>query len=117
MSCALFGGVGGVVYCLRGIYLSGCVRQDWDDAWKPWYYIRPLVSHLCGTVSFVFLRTGLLVLESRHADQATDLGYLALAFIAGLNVDRFIGKVEDISHASWGIQKTRTATESDRDGD
>ena len=109
--CGLMGGLGGVVYCFRGIYLNASVRKAWDDSWQPWYYIRPLVSHLCGAISFVFLKAGLLLLEAEPKAQTTDLGFLALAFIAGLNVDKFITKIEDVAQATWGIEKSRTAKE------
>lgn len=114
--CALIGGVGGAVYCLRGVYLNACVKKTWDDQWQPWYYIRPIVSHLCGAVSFLFLKAGLLLLEAQQATQTTDLGFLALAFIAGLNVDKFITKIEDIAQATWGIEKSRTAKGNDKNG-
>jgi len=65
------------------------------------------VSVLCGAVSYVFLRAGLLVLESSQSSNATHLGFIALAFIAGLNVDKFIAKIEDIAQATWGIEKSR----------
>ena len=111
--CILAGGFGGGVYCLRGIYLNACVRKQWDGDWWPWYYIRPLVSLVCGGVSFIFLKAGLLLLESAGSrPDATQLGYLALAFIAGLNVDKFIAKVEDIAQATWGIEKSRVSREN-----
>lgn len=109
LQCALIGGIGGVVYCLRGVYLNACVRKSWDDLWQPWYYIRPIVSHFCGAISFLFLRAGLLLLEAKPAMHTTDLGFLALAFISGLNVDRFLAKIEDIAQASWGIEKSRAS--------
>ena len=112
--CAILGGVGGCVYCLRGVYLNACVRKNWDSAWEPWYYIRPFVSVACGVVSCLFLKAGLLVLESTQSQSATDLGFYALAFVAGLNVDKFIAKVEDIAQASWGIEKSRTAKEAEK---
>jgi hypothetical protein len=115
-SCTLIGGVGGVVYCLRGVYINACVRKSWDDQWQPWYYIRPIVSHLCGAVSYLFLKAGLLLLEAQPNTQTTDLGFLALAFIAGLNVDKFITKIEDIAQATWGIEKSRTAKGDDNNG-
>jgi hypothetical protein len=107
--CTFTGGLGGAVYCLRGVYLNACVRKQWDNDWQPWYYIRPLVSHVCGAISFLFLKAGLLVLEAKSSSDSTNLGFLALAFIAGLNVDKFITKIEDIAQASWGIEKSRTA--------
>ena len=115
--CALTGGIGGVVYCLRGVYLNACVRKAWDDEWWPWYFIRPIVSHLCGAVSFLFLRAGLVLLEAAQKQDSTKLGYLALAFVAGLNVDKFVAKIEDIAQATWGIEKSRAQqqpTETDK---
>lgn len=108
--CSIMGGIGGCVYCLRGIYINACVRKSWDDNWQPWYYIRPIVSIACGGVSYLFLRAGLLILEANERQEATNLGFLALAFIAGLNVDKFINKIEDVAMATWGIEKSRTST-------
>jgi len=111
--CGLIGGVGGITYCLRGIYLNACVFKQWDEIWLPWYFIRPLVSVICGTVSWLFLKAGLFVLEARQTDPATNLGFYALAFVAGLNVDKFIEKIEDIAQVTWGIKKSRTAQKDD----
>ena len=107
--CIFMGGLGGITYCLRGVYLNACVKKCWDKEWHPWYYIRPIVSLICGGISYLFLKAGLLVLEAQKDMEATNLGFLALAFIAGLNVDKFITKIEDIAQASWGIEKSRTA--------
>jgi len=107
--CILAGGLGGIIYCLRGIYLSACVRKDWDKVWYPWYFIRPIVSMLTGGVSFVFLKAGLLVLDSQSKPNSSHLAFYAVAFIAGLNVDKFIAKLEDIAKTTWGIDKSRTS--------
>ena len=105
--CAISGGVGGCTYCLRGVYLNACVHKSWDQDWRPWYFIRPIVSVICGGVSYLFLKAGLLILESGINPDASELGFYAFAFIAGLNVDKFITKIEDISQATWGIEKSR----------
>ena len=107
--CGICGGVGGVTYCLRGIYLNACVFKRWDDSWLPWYFIRPIVSFICGVVSFLFLKAGLIVLEARQEASASNLAFYALAFIAGLNVDRFIEKIEELAQAAWGIRRSRTS--------
>ena len=67
------------------------------------------MSLVCGGISFVFLKAGLLLLESRQQTDATEIGFYALAFIAGLNVDKFIAKIEDVAQAVWGIEKSRAA--------
>jgi hypothetical protein len=111
--CAIIGGVGGLVYCLRGVYLNACVRNQWDMKWWPWYVIRPIVSILCGLVSYLFLKAGLLVLDATQNPDGNQLGFYALAFIAGLNVDKFIGKIEDLAQATWGIEKSRSSKPDD----
>jgi len=108
------GGFGGCVYCLRGVYLNACVHKRWDPDWQPWYYIRPFVSMICGAASYLFLRAGLLVLDSTQKQGASDLGFLSLAFIAGMNVDKFIAKIEDIAQATWGIEKSRAANDESK---
>lgn len=111
--CGVCGGIGGVTYCLRGIYLNACVHDRWSEKWLPWYFIRPLVSFICGVVSCLFLKAGLIVLEAKQAGEPTQLAFYALAFIAGLNVDKFIEKIEDIALVTWGIKKSRTARHVD----
>lgn len=115
ISCGLVGGVGGITYCLRGVYLNACVRKQWDVAWQPWYYIRPIVSLICGAVSCIFLKAGLLVLDAAQKPDGNLLGFYALAFIAGFNVDKFVAKLEDIAHATWGIEKSRSGKEKKED--
>ena len=111
--CGLSGGIGGITYCLRAIYLNVCVFNRWSEVWLPWYFIRPLVSFICGVVSYLFLKTGLIVLEAQQTSDPTNLVFYALAFIAGLNVDKFIEKIEEIGQVTWGIKKSRTATRKD----
>ena len=112
--CMIAGGIGGVLYCLRGIYLNASVRKNWDEKWYPWYFIRPIVSMLSGGVSYVFLKAGLLILESHSKPNSSHLAYFALAFVAGLNVDKFIAKIEAIAKTSWGIDKSRAGEDSSK---
>jgi hypothetical protein len=109
----LFGGLGGVLYCLRGVYLNACVRKQWDEGWMPWYFIRPFASVICGGISCLVLKAGLLLLEANPHPQSTELGFYAFAVVAGLNVDKFVSKVEDIAQATWGIEKSKTAKSAD----
>ena len=107
--CGLWGGGGGITYCLRGIYLNACVYNRWSEIWLPWYFIRPIVSFICGVVSWLFLKAGLIILEAQQSASPSNLAFYALAFVAGLNVDKFLEKVEDITQTTWGIKKSRTA--------
>lgn len=109
IQCILIGGFGGLLYCLRGVYLNYSVHKRWSNEWIPWYFIRPVVSLICGGISFLFLKAGLLILEAKKETDATNLGFFALAFIAGMNVDKFISKIEDLAQATWGIEKSRAS--------
>ncbi len=109
LKCALFGGFGGIIYLLRAVYLRCCVFNDWSSDWAPWYLIRPIASILCGYVSYLFISAGLIILESDSTADSADFGYYALAILAGLNVDRFINRIEEVGKAVFGIEKSRTS--------
>lgn len=106
------GVMGGVMYCLRATYLNACVKKSWDPDWELWYFLRPLVSGLSGFLSYLFLKAGLIALESHKAPDAGAYGFLAFAFLAGMNVDKFISKVESIFQSLWGIEQSRMTTEN-----
>jgi hypothetical protein len=105
--CVLFGGLGGVTYCLRGVYLSACVRKQWDRGWLPWYFLRPIVSLVLGGVGYLFVKSGLMLLGATQDQTESQLGVWAMSFIAGLNVDRFLAKIEDIGSTVWGVEPSR----------
>jgi len=115
--CGVAGGIGGVTYCLRGVYLNASVYDRWSNVWLPWYFLRPIVSFLTGAVSCLFLQAGLIILEASPNKAPSHLVYVALAFIAGLNVDKFIQKIEEIAEVTWGIKKSRTSTREDKKDD
>lgn len=110
LTCCATACIGGCLYCVRAVYLNRCVRKNWDTDWHTWYFLRPVASFICGGASFLFLKAGLLVLESNTKDNASEIGFYALAFVAGLNVDKFVAKIEGVAHAVWGIEKSRSAS-------
>jgi len=111
--CILFGGLGGVTYCLRGIYLNACVRKQWDVGWLPWYLLRPVVSLVLGGVSYL-LPNRALTLGATQDEAGSQLGVWAMSFIAGLNVDRFIAKIEDIGSTVWGVEPSRQSKPNEK---
>lgn len=115
LMCGAIACVGGCFYCLRAIYINKCVRKKWDTEWHIWYFIRPITSTIGGAVSYLFLKAGLLVLESSSNTGASEIGFFALAFIAGFNVDKFVAKIEEVAKAVWGIDKSRSASLSSND--
>lgn len=116
LMCVITGGLGGVLYCLRSVYLNVSVYKRWGEEWYVWYFLRPITSAGCGAVSYIFMRAGLLVLEADTEYDASQYGFYALAFIAGLNVDKFIKKIEDVGKVVFGIEKTRSQKNDDEGG-
>ncbi len=113
--CTLIGVLGGIIYCLRSVYINKCVKKRWDKEWAVWYYLRPITSGISGLVSCIFLKAGLLVLEATPNSDAIYFGYLAIAFIAGYNVDNFMKKLESIASSVWGIRKSRASGDIEQD--
>ncbi len=103
----LIGLVGGILYCLRGIYKNRSVNKSWDENWHVWYYLRPFTSAISGFISYVMLNAGLLTLDAVPGE--TEFGFYTFAFIAGYNVDKFLQKLEDVAKTIWGIDKSRSA--------
>ena len=112
--CVLFGGLGGVTYCMRGVYLNACVRRNWDNEWLAWYVLRPIVSLVLGGTSYLFVKSGLLLLGASQEQSGSQLGIWAVAFIAGLNVDRFLAKIEDIGSTVWGVEPSRQSKATEK---
>lgn len=112
IKCMLIGTLGGVLYGLRGIYTNYSAHKNWDSDWEIWYFIRPIASCISGFVAYIFLRAGIVILEASQSEDSSNYGYLAFAFIAGLNVDKFLKKIENLAKVSFGIESSR-ASEKD----
>lgn len=111
LDVALWGLAGGCVYCVRGLYIHHCVKQDWSNRWFVWHLFRPFVSTICGVVSLLFVKAGLLLFGISSAESSYNYGVYALSFVAGLNVDNFIEKVESTFKEIAGIRKSRVSEE------
>lgn len=105
------GGLGGASYCLRAVYLNLGVHKRWDANWHAWYLVRPVVSLIFGGVSYAVLKAGLLLLNAAEGSDGLNYGFVALAFIAGFNVDRFVKRMEEAAKATFGIEPSRTSAD------
>lgn len=103
VTCCFTALIGSCLFCMRTIYLTQCAHEQVDEALRLWFYLRPIAGFICGGVSFVFLKWGLLILESNSAPNSSETGFYALSLIAGLNVDKFIIRIERVAHAIWGM--------------
>ncbi len=104
-----FGLLGGCSYCLRALYIRYCVTKEWCNRWIVWHIIRPIISCIMGAVSFLFIKAGLLLLSIPEAEATQNYGLYAIAFIAGMNVNNFIQRIEGIFKNVMQIEPTRTS--------
>ncbi|WP_323902925.1 hypothetical protein [Aeromonas hydrophila] len=107
--CVLFGLLGGTLYCIRAIYLNRCVRKTWDTSWLSWYFLRPISSAILGGMSEIFVQTGLMALSE---SASTSNSVYLVAFVAGLNVDRFLKKLEGQISSTLGVEPSRASNEN-----
>ncbi len=62
---------------------------------------------ILGGVSYLFVKSGLLLFGATQQPDASQLGIWAVAFLAGLNVDKFVAKVESVGQTVWGLEPSR----------
>lgn len=110
-SSILLGGVGGITYLLRAIYLNRSVKNKWDPNYATWYYLRPFTSLIAGGIAFLFIKAGLIIFESESINEASNYAIYAFAFIAGLNVSNFMEKIEETGKVAFGINKSNSSKE------
>ena len=54
------------------------------------------------------------MLEAKKETDSTNLGFYVLPFIAGLDVNKFISKIEDLAQAAWHTEKSRTSSKDEK---
>jgi len=113
IQCILTACLAGCLYGIRAIYINYCVHDNWVKRWEVWYYLRPFASAISGFAAYIFLKAGLVVLEANQDLNSGDYGFLVFAFIAGLNVDNFVKKIEEIAKSTFGIEQSRVSRGED----
>jgi hypothetical protein len=110
----LMGSLGAAAYCIRAVYLNLGVHNRWSPNWYTWYFLRPAAGLIFGGVSYAILKAGLLLLDARDDSDGLNWGFVALAFIAGVNVDRFVRRMEEAAKATFGIKPSRASAQRDK---
>lgn len=92
------GGIGGIVYCIRGFYQSIASKQ-FDFGWTWWYIFRPFISIVIGVFVYFFIVGGLLSLGSiSMVDYSRSVMlYCAISFLAGFSFTQFANKLEELA--------------------
>ena len=112
--CCVYAGLGTVLYCIRGLYMSVSAKDDWDDRWLTWYLWRPIAGCILGLAVWVILKAGILAVSDSDSSEHNQYAFYALAFIAGVNVKNTLAMIEGIGKKHWGITPSRAAQGADR---
>ena len=75
-------GVGSSVSTLLAYLLHASEKKDFDNAFVPWYFARPIMGMLLGLIFYYALKGGILVLTTTTG--AENLNDYALAAVGGL---------------------------------
>lgn len=106
IGCVLAAVGGGVLYCLRAVYLNYSLRKQWDNVWIVWYLFRPFASGIMGYLTYLVISAGLVAVGTTSVEHPETLLY-ALSFFAGLNVDGFLKKFEGQVSSSMKVKESR----------
>ncbi|MBA3360000.1 MAG: hypothetical protein H0T94_00775 [Acidimicrobiia bacterium] len=93
----LFGVVGSQIHVLSSFaYHIG--RRTFDNSWRWWYVIRPLVGGLLGVGVYALARAG-LVATTASLDGANVFGFAAIAVVVGLFSERATRRLAAVADA------------------
>lgn len=115
--CAIAGGAGSVFYSLWAVYSHWSRQKNWDDDWLVWYLIRPILGLIAGVFTFILLKSGLILLTqqtpSGPASQnlSSNLAYLALAFLAGFNIEDVTKKFKELFKNFFNVPEKNPPTQ------
>lgn len=95
----LAGALGAIMHALRSFYwYVGQRALRWS--WIPMYFVLPWVGAALGVVVYVGLRGGLFSAQSSASDAST-LGFVAVAGLAGLFTRETMEKLKKIAEATF----------------
>ena len=78
-------GVGSSITTIMGYLLHASERKDFDRAYTPWYFARPVMGMLLGLVFYFVLKGGLFVLTvGNSASGAEELNLWSLSAVGAL---------------------------------
>jgi hypothetical protein len=89
--------VGGSISTILGYLRHASEDQDFELAFMPWYFARPLMAVLLGLVFFFLLRGGLFVaLPQAPPDDLSDFGMAGIGALVGLFSKNAIEKLREL---------------------
>jgi hypothetical protein len=100
---SLWGALGGVVAALFGFYLHAA-RRDFDRGYVAYYFLKPIVGLVLGPLVYLFVRAGLMAIQSQGTTiERPELLYLG-AFVLGFGERFSLRLIDRVAAAFFGPQ-------------
>lgn len=97
----VWGGLGGVVAALFGLYRHAAAR-DFDRGYVAYYFLKPILGIVLGPLVYLFARAGLMALQSDGgAVERHELLYLG-AFVLGFGERFSLRLIDRVAAAMFG---------------
>lgn len=102
-------GLGSAVATIVGYLSHASERQDFDVAYTPWYFARPLMGLLLGLIFFLLLKAGLLATYPRAGEAAgvNEWGIAGMAALVGLFSKPAIDKLREVFNVLFRTEGER----------
>ncbi len=103
------GGLGGIVYCMRGFY-EHKVEGNFDPNYLSWYLFRPFISTITGVIVYFLFTVHLLDASTDFSNVTADgiMFSCSVAFLAGFGFTQFYGKIDDLANILFKPKETKT---------
>jgi hypothetical protein len=101
---AAWGGLGGAVAALFGLYLHAA-KRDFDRGYLPFYFLKPVLGVVLGPVMYLFVRAGLMATTGTPStvNQASSSDFLLLAaFTVGFGERFTVRLIDRVASAIFG---------------
>jgi membrane protease YdiL (CAAX protease family) len=101
------GGIGAVIYSIRGFYKNLAKEKFNFDSWVWWYIFRPIIGAVTAVFVYFLIVGGLLSIGSiSTVDYSKGLiAYCGLAFLCGFCFTQIAAKIKDVASTIFSRNK------------
>ncbi len=93
-------GMGSSITTMLGYLSHASEKKDFDIAFVPWYFARPLMGMILGLIFYFALKGGILVLtidtDSKNVNDFNDMALAAVGALVGMFSKNAIEKLRDV---------------------
>lgn len=98
------GGIGSCITTILAFLRHACEEKDFDPAYAPWYFVRPLLGMLLALIFFFGLKGGLLVITySQSPMRLNDWALATVGALVGMFSKDAIEKLREVFRTIFSV--------------